>query len=79
MGAAPVYSEANLMQVRRWKVEWFNSPALQQRFPSLATFLVYSASECQSFQRHRSRVAEIGPRSSSTTKDYARHKIPAVH
>ena len=53
-----MYSEANLMQVRRWKAEWFNSPVLKQQFPSLATFLVFRASDCESFHRQRSRVHE---------------------
>lgn len=66
------------MRVRRWKEEWSTSPALQQQFPSLATFLVYSASECRSFQRQRSRVAEVARPPSSPSEKYARHTVHAV-
>lgn len=77
-GTEAVYSEANLMQVRRWKAEWSNSPLLQQQFPSLATFLVFRASDCRSFHRPRCRAQVVVrlPARPSTAQQHG--KIRAV-
>ncbi len=53
---------AKMGQVERWKREWKHSHGLRLRFPSLATYLVYRASDSHTFQKARSvnlaRVAQ---------------------
>lgn len=46
-----------LQRVEQWREEWAGSDQLRNRFPELATYLVFRASECEEFRWGRSRLA----------------------
>lgn len=66
------------MRVRRWKEEWSSSPRLQQEFPSLATFLVFRASDCELFHRSRYRSPVSVPGRARPANEHPRRRIQAV-
>ena len=45
--------ETEIQRVELWRHEWNSSESLRTTFPSLATYLVFKASECGEFGKLR--------------------------
>ncbi len=50
-----MFGETEIQRVEVWRNEWNSSQSLHTTFPSVATYLVFKASECREFGRLRSR------------------------
>lgn len=47
--------ETEIQRVELWRNEWSSSQSLRMMFPSVATYLVFKASECREFGKLRPR------------------------
>jgi len=47
--------ETEIQRVEVWRYEWSSSQRLRMMFPSVATYLVFKASECREFGKLRLR------------------------
>ena len=48
-----MFRETEIQRIELWRHEWNASQSLRMMFPSLATYLVFKASECQEFGKLR--------------------------
>lgn len=53
--AKHVFGETEIQRVELWRNEWSSSESLRTTFPSVATYLVFKASECREFGKLRPR------------------------
>lgn len=54
-----MFLESRIHFVEQWKQEWGNSPKLRVKFPSLATYLVYCASESGVFRKSKMPLERV--------------------
>jgi len=47
--------DTEIQRVEAWRREWSSSQRLRTMFPSVATYLVFKASECREFGKLRLR------------------------
>jgi|GEM_PF-1305863 len=47
--------DTEIQRVEAWRREWSSSQRLRTMFPSVATYLVFKASECREFGKFRLR------------------------
>jgi hypothetical protein len=50
-----MFRETEIQRVEVWRHEWSSSQRLRTMFPSVATYLVFKASECREFGKLRPR------------------------
>jgi len=50
-----MFGETEIQRVEVWRYEWSSSQRLRMMFPSVATYLVFKASECREFGKLRLR------------------------
>ena len=48
-----MFGETEIQRVELWRHEWNSSQSLRTTFPSVATYLVFKASECREFAKLR--------------------------
>ena len=48
-----MFGETEIQRVELWRHEWNSSQSLRTTFPSVATYLVFKASECREFGKLR--------------------------
>jgi len=48
-----MFGEIEIQRVELWRHEWNSSQSLRTTFPSVATYLVFKASECREFAKLR--------------------------
>ena len=48
-----MFEETEIQRVEVWRQEWNASQSLRTMFPSVATYLVFKASECREFGKLR--------------------------